>query len=133
MRLGAEGLVELEQNRGFKVSEVTPKKLADLMRTRIEIENIALRWSLEKGSLEWEANLVSSFHRLSRQTKHSNSKPGTISPAGAKSTPISTPLWWRHAILNRFFRSGCVCSNKPNGTSLFRLYRTARGATTYRA
>lgn len=84
MRLGAEGLVELEQNRGFKVSEVTPKKLADLMRTRIEIENIALRWSLEKGSLEWEANLVSSFHRLSRQTKHSNSKPGTISSGWSK-------------------------------------------------
>ena len=69
MRLEAEGLVELQQNRGFKVSEVSPKKIADLMRTRIEIENVALRWSLEKGGLEWEAHLISSFHRLSRQTK----------------------------------------------------------------
>ena len=84
MRLGAEGLVELEQNRGFKVSEVTPKKLADLMRTRIEIENIALRWSLEKGGLEWEATLISSFHRLSKQTKNSNSNPGTISSGWSK-------------------------------------------------
>ena len=84
MRLEAEGLVELEHNRGFKVSDVSPKKLADLMRTRIEVENIALRWSLEKGGLEWEANLISSFHRLSKQTKLSNSKPGSISSAWCK-------------------------------------------------
>jgi len=84
MRLQAEGLVELEQNRGFKVSDVSPKKLADLMRTRGEIENIALRWSLEKGGLEWEANLISSFHRLSKQTKLNDSKPGSISSAWAK-------------------------------------------------
>jgi DNA-binding GntR family transcriptional regulator len=84
MRLEAEGLVELEQNRGFKVSEVSRDKLADLMRTRIEIEGIALRWSLEKGGVEWEANLLSSFHRLSKQTKHSRSHPGAISAAWSK-------------------------------------------------
>lgn len=69
MRLEAEGLVELEQNKGFRVSEVSHANLIDLMRTRIEIETIALRWSLEKGGVEWEANLLSTFHRLSRQTK----------------------------------------------------------------
>jgi DNA-binding GntR family transcriptional regulator len=84
MRLEAEGLVELQQNRGFKVSEVSPRKLADLMRTRIEIESIALRWTLEKGDLEWEANLISSFHRLSMQTKLSESKPGSISSVWLK-------------------------------------------------
>jgi GntR family transcriptional regulator, carbon starvation induced regulator len=80
MRLEAEGLVELEQNRGFRVSTVSPEKLADLMRTRIEIEAIALRWSLEKGGLEWEANLISSFHRLSRQKKHSDGRRDAINP-----------------------------------------------------
>jgi GntR family carbon starvation induced transcriptional regulator len=69
MRLEAEGLVELEQNKGFRVSEVSHENLLDLMRTRIEIESVALRWSLEKGGVEWEANLLGSFHRLSRQTK----------------------------------------------------------------
>ena len=64
MRLEAEGLVELEQNKGFRVSEVSRENLLDLMRTRIEIESIALRWSLEKGGVEWEANLLSAFHRL---------------------------------------------------------------------
>ena len=38
MRLEAEGLVELEQNKGFRVSEVSRENLVDLMLTRIEIE-----------------------------------------------------------------------------------------------
>ena len=69
MRLEAEGLVELEQNKGFRVSEVSRENLIDLMATRIEIESIALRWSLQKGGVEWEASLLGAFHRLSRQTK----------------------------------------------------------------
>ena len=81
MRLEAEGLVELEQNKGFRVCEVSQAKLLDLMRTRIEIEAIALRWSIEKGSVEWEANLLSAFHRLSRQTKIDRVNPDAISEA----------------------------------------------------
>jgi GntR family carbon starvation induced transcriptional regulator len=69
MRLEAEGLVELEQNKGFRVAEVSQENLLDLMRTRIEIETIALRWSIEQGGVDWEADLVGAFHRLSRQTK----------------------------------------------------------------
>ncbi|MBV8838663.1 MAG: FCD domain-containing protein [Alphaproteobacteria bacterium] len=84
MRLEAEGLVELEQNKGFRVSEVSHENLADLMRTRIEIEGIALRWSIEKGGVDWEANLLSAFHRLSRQSKIDPAAPGAISDA-----------WWR--------------------------------------
>ena len=38
MRLEAEGLVQLEQNKGFRVSEVSHENLVDLMQTRIEIE-----------------------------------------------------------------------------------------------
>src|SRR5215510_10582324 len=53
MRLEAEGLVELEQNKGFRVSEVSRENLLDLMRTRIEIEGIAPTWSLEKGGVDW--------------------------------------------------------------------------------
>ena len=81
MRLEAEGLVELEQNKGFRVSEVSRENLIDLMQTRIEIESIALRWSLEKGGVEWEASLLGAFHRLSRQTKIDPANPETINEA----------------------------------------------------
>jgi GntR family transcriptional regulator, carbon starvation induced regulator len=84
MRLEAEGLVELEQNKGFRVSEVSRENLFDLMRTRIEIESIALRWSLEKGGVEWEADLLGAFHRLSRQTKIDPANPDAISEAWSK-------------------------------------------------
>jgi GntR family carbon starvation induced transcriptional regulator len=84
MRLEAEGLVELEQNKGFRVSEVSRENLLDLMRTRIEIEGIALKWSLEKGGVDWEANLLGTFHRLSRQTKIEPSRPDAISDTWSK-------------------------------------------------
>ncbi|MDI3468442.1 MAG: hypothetical protein OJF62_000505 [Pseudolabrys sp.] len=84
MRLEAEGLVELEQNKGFRVSEVSQASLRDLMRTRIEIETIALRWSLENGGVEWEANLLGAFHRLSRQTKIDRVNSDAISGAWSR-------------------------------------------------
>ena len=84
MRLESEGLVELEENKGFRVSEVSRENLFDLMLTRIEIETIALRWSIKKGGVEWEANLLGTFHRLSRQTKIDTKNPDAISEAWSK-------------------------------------------------
>jgi DNA-binding GntR family transcriptional regulator len=77
MRLQAEGLVELEQNKGFRVAAVSRDRLIDLMRARVEIESIALRWSIEQGGVGWEADLLGAFHRLSRQKKTGS---GSISP-----------------------------------------------------
>lgn len=97
MRLEAEGLVELEQNKGFRVSGVSRENLLDLMHTRIEIEAIALQWSLERGGVEWEANLLSTFHRLSRQTKVDPSNPAAISEAWSR----------EHADFHRALVSAC--------------------------
>jgi DNA-binding GntR family transcriptional regulator len=97
MRLETEGLVELEQNKGFRVAEVSLENLTDLMRTRIEIETIALRWSLEDGGVDWEADLLGAFHRLSRQSKIEPEKPEAISEA-----------WGReHAAFHTALVAGC--------------------------
>lgn len=69
MRLDSEGLVVLEQNKGFRVAPVSRSHLDDVTRVRIEVEAIALRWAIEKGDLRWEADLVASFHRLARLKK----------------------------------------------------------------
>lgn len=69
MQLSAEGLVQLEQNKGFRVASVSRESLHDLMQARIEIESIALRWSIENGDVAWEADLLAAFHRLSRNSK----------------------------------------------------------------
>ena len=81
MRLEAEGLVALEHNRGFRVAEVSREKLIDLMRTRIEIEAVALRWSLENADVAWEADLLGAFHRLSRQPKVDPANAAAINEA----------------------------------------------------
>jgi DNA-binding GntR family transcriptional regulator len=80
MRLEADGLVTFEQNKGFRVAAVSRDMLADLMRSRMEIESTTLRWSIENGDVEWEGHLVGSFHRLSRLTKFKRSSSGSISP-----------------------------------------------------
>lgn len=84
MRLAAEGLVRLEQNKGFRVASVSRDSLYDLMQARIEIETITLRWSIENGSVAWEADLLAAFHRLSRQSKLRRNAPGAISAEWSK-------------------------------------------------
>jgi DNA-binding GntR family transcriptional regulator len=83
MRLEADGLVTFEQNKGFRVAAVSREMLADLMRSRVEIEATALRWSIQNGSVAWEADLLAAFHRLSRLSKVKRSASGSISPEWA--------------------------------------------------
>ncbi|HYS86404.1 MAG TPA: GntR family transcriptional regulator, partial [Bradyrhizobium sp.] len=48
-RLVADGLVQASDQRGFRVSPVSPADLEDVTRTRIDIEGLALRRSIERG------------------------------------------------------------------------------------
>lgn len=65
-RLVTDGLVQSEDQRGFTVTPVSQEELLDLTQTRIQIEQMALRMAVAKGDLEWETQVLSSFHRLSR-------------------------------------------------------------------
>jgi len=76
-RLVTEGLVTSEDQRGFCVAGVSRDELLDLTRTRLWIEQTALRASIAQGDVEWEAGVLASFHRLSRMAS-----PGT-SPQAA--------------------------------------------------
>ncbi|MFX5785409.1 GntR family transcriptional regulator, partial [Acinetobacter baumannii] len=64
-RLVSDGLVESEDQRGFAVASISREDLIDLTNTRMDVEGLALRRSIERGDVEWEVNIVSSFHRLS--------------------------------------------------------------------
>ena len=52
-RLVAGGLVVAEDQRGFHVSPASIRDLEDLTQTRIEIECLALRRSIERGGADW--------------------------------------------------------------------------------
>jgi DNA-binding GntR family transcriptional regulator len=65
-RLVTDGLVDSEDQKGFCVSQVSQNDLIDLTETRIAIEGMAIRKAIVNGNLDWEAQVLSSFHRLSR-------------------------------------------------------------------
>lgn len=68
-RLVPERLVVLRDQRGFVVAPLSLDDLNDLTNLRCEIEAIALRWSVEHGDVNWEANILAAEHRLrSRST-----------------------------------------------------------------
>lgn len=78
MRLTSEGLVEAEEQRGFRVAAATLADLEDIMRTRADIEALALTRAIEIGDHDWEALIVAAFHRMSRK-KAIDAETGLIS------------------------------------------------------
>lgn len=97
MRLESEGLVELEENKGFRVAAVSLAQLDDLTSTRIEIEQIALRKSIELGDVDWEAKLVSAMHFLASASK------------GPSEAPFERNAGWlqHHREFHRALVAGC--------------------------
>ena len=67
MRLASDGLVILEDHKGFRVAPVSREELVDIASTRCEIEGRAFEMSIEKGDDHWEANILARFHELSKR------------------------------------------------------------------
>ena len=64
-RLATEDLVEATPQRGFRVRSLSIEHMQDLTWVRTQLETLALRESIDKGDVTWEANLVAAHHRLS--------------------------------------------------------------------
>ncbi len=80
-RLVADGLVRAYDRRGFRVSPVSIADMRDVTDTRIEIEGLALRRSIERGGDAWEAEIVASLHVLNRATPGLITDPRLARPA----------------------------------------------------
>jgi DNA-binding GntR family transcriptional regulator len=65
-RLSEQGLVLSRPLIGFCVVSLSHEDLEDLAETRVEIEGLAVRRSVEKGDLSWESRLVAAHHVLAR-------------------------------------------------------------------
>jgi len=65
-RLGEQGLVVANPQRGFSVIELSINDLDDLTSTRIQIESMAMRDSVAHGGLAWEGQVVAAHHQLER-------------------------------------------------------------------
>jgi len=65
-RLAQEGLVRADERRGFRVALISAEDLADITRMRLILDVQALAESIEHGSDEWEAAIVSAYYRLEK-------------------------------------------------------------------
>ena len=65
-RLVGDGLAVFEDQRGFMVAVVSRDRLIDLLQMRLLLEEKGIRLSVERGGIEWEVDVMSAFHRLSK-------------------------------------------------------------------
>lgn len=63
-RLACEGHIESIEQKGFRVPMGTAEIRTELIGLRVMLEKEGARLSLEKGDLEWEAQLTASYHKL---------------------------------------------------------------------
>ena len=83
-RLTAEGLVTASTNRGFRAAPVSESELMDLTSTRIEIESACMRRAIQLGGVDWEAQIVSAHHRMSRIPERATDDPRRINDVWAE-------------------------------------------------
>lgn len=76
-RLISDGLVEFEDNRGYRVSQVSLTNLEEITNLREELEVFALRESIRVGDVEWEGSVMRALHKLNRAERDA-SRPGTL-------------------------------------------------------
>ena len=96
-RLTSDGLVEMREQRGFYVRDISRTELAELTKTRCWLETLALRESMAATTPQWEEQLLLAQHRLSR------------APRSLKETEFEdNPEWERlHRIYHRTLIGNC--------------------------
>jgi DNA-binding GntR family transcriptional regulator len=93
-RLVEQGLATSDPNRGFQVVTVSTTQLENLTELRITVEQLAIRWAIERGDLSWESDIVAAHHRL------------LSTPRRDQAHPASTTEEW--AIAHREFHHALV-------------------------
>jgi len=75
-RLISEGLVEFNEQRGFRAAPVSQAALMDIARTRVLIDAHALREAVRLGDVDWEADVLAMQHRLANCPLRDETSPG---------------------------------------------------------
>lgn len=64
-----EQLVIVEDQRGFRVHPISHAEMIDLYQTRAHIEALCVVQAIERGSIDWEAEVLAAMHRM-KKSKH---------------------------------------------------------------
>lgn len=68
-RLITDGLVEFEDNRGYRVAPISLENLAEITKMRAEFETFALNNAMMVGDQDWETNVMRALHRLNKSVR----------------------------------------------------------------
>lgn len=71
-RLVTHGLVEIEEQCGFKVAALSLEDFYDLYKMRAHIEALALEYSIAHGDDCWEAGVITTWHRYAKYLSPTN-------------------------------------------------------------
>ncbi|MGE3448784.1 MAG: GntR family transcriptional regulator [Microbacteriaceae bacterium] len=123
-RLASEELVVSNPQHGFRVRPLSIPDLLDLTWNRCEVETLALRRSIENGTLEWESEVVAAHHVLS----------ATPSAGGDRKT---SPDWMRaHSRFHSALTSACgspilmrIRQELFDGSEIYRSWSDPRQGT----
>lgn len=65
-RLAVSGLVQIEAQCGFSVSPLSLDELHDIYNLRAQIDCLALKMAIKNGDDRWEADIIASWHCVSK-------------------------------------------------------------------
>jgi DNA-binding GntR family transcriptional regulator len=77
-RLSTVGLVNFQEQRGFRVPTRSPGKLIELTHLRILLEGEGAVMSIRKGGVAWEARVTAAHHQLSHIEKRIHAKDDPV-------------------------------------------------------
>ena len=79
-RLSTFGLVDFQEQRGFRVPKRSPEKLIELTHLRVLLEGEGTVLSIRNGGVAWEAHLTAAHHKLSHIEKriHGSDDPSDL-------------------------------------------------------
>jgi DNA-binding GntR family transcriptional regulator len=79
-RLISEGLVEFNEQRGFRAAPVSRSALTDITRTRIMIDAHGLREAIRLGDAAWEADVREAERKLLASPGREPGNPAKVRP-----------------------------------------------------
>jgi DNA-binding GntR family transcriptional regulator len=83
-RLGEQGLVISQPQQGFQVIPLSREDLLDLTATRLDVETLAVRRSVELGDVEWRSRLIAAHYVLEHTEQLEEVDPPVISEQWAR-------------------------------------------------
>jgi len=90
-RLVPTGLVEFEDQRGYRIAPVSRENLAQVTRLRADLESLALGYACDRAGIDWEGAVLGTLHRLNR-TERDAARPETLEAWEAAHTDFHMAL-----------------------------------------